>query len=151
MGGSVEVDGLTKSFGNQNVWRDVTLTLPEGEVTALMGPSGTGKSVFLKCVMGLLEPEAGSIWINGIDMVKAKESQRLELRKRFGVLFQDSALFGSMSVFDNVAFPLREHTRNTEAENRQVVMTRLNLFALRAQEHKLPEEFSAVIGKRWAR
>src|SRR5690625_1598983 len=148
MGGSVEVDGLTKSFGNQNVWRDVTLTLPEGEVTALMGLSGTGTSVFLKCVMGLLEPEAGTIWINGIDMVKAKESQRLELRKRFGVLFQDGALFGSMSVFDNVAFPLREHTRNTEAENRQVVMDKLELVGLVGQEHKLPGEISGGMRKR---
>lgn len=148
MGGTVEVDGLTKSFGDQNIWHDVTMTLPAGEVTALMGPSGTGKSVFLKSVMGLLEPEAGSIWIDGIDMVRAKESQRLELRKRFGVLFQDGALFGSMSVYDNVVFPLREHTRNTEAQNRQIAMEKLEMVGLVGQEHKLPGEISGGMRKR---
>src|SRR3546814_339897 len=97
MGGTVEVTGLTKSFGRQNIWRDVTMTLPPGEITALLGPSGTGKSVFLKSVMGLIDPEAGSILIDGVDMVTAKESKRLALRKKFGVLFQDGALFGSMN------------------------------------------------------
>ena len=72
MGGTVEVTGLTKSFGSQNIWSDVTLTLPPGEITALLGPSGTGKSVFLKSLMGLLRPESGSCLVNGVDMVTAK-------------------------------------------------------------------------------
>ncbi|RYJ06313.1 MAG: ATP-binding cassette domain-containing protein, partial [Actinomycetales bacterium] len=148
MGGSVEVQGLTKSYGRQNIWRDVSVTLPQGEITALLGPSGTGKSVFLKSLMGIVEPEQGTILIDGIDMVTAKESQRLELRKKFGVLFQDGALFGSMNVYDNVAFPLREHTRKTEAEIRQIVLDRLDMVGLLGTEHKLPGEISGGMKKR---
>lgn len=148
MGGTVEVEGLTKSFGAQNIWSDVTLTLPPGEITALLGPSGTGKSVFLKSLMGLIRPEAGVCQVNGVDMVRAKESQRLELRKRFGVLFQDGALFGSMSVYDNVAFPLRSHTHKTEREIRQIVSDKLDLVGLLGQEHKLPGEMSGGMRKR---
>lgn len=148
MGGTVEVTGLTKSFGPQNIWSDVTLTLPPGEITALLGPSGTGKSVFLKSLMGLLRPEAGSCLVNGVDMVTAKESHRLELRKKFGVLFQDGALFGSMSVYDNVAFPLRAHTRKNETEVREIAMQKLDMVGLLGQEHKLPGEISGGMRKR---
>jgi len=148
MGGSVEVTGLTKSFGAQNIWSDVTLTLPQGEITALLGPSGTGKSVFLKSLMGLLRPEAGTCLVDGVDMVRARESQRRDLRKRFGVLFQDGALFGSMSVFDNVAFPLRAHTRKPEKEVRQITLDKLELVGLLGQEHKLPGEISGGMRKR---
>lgn len=148
MGGTVEVEGLTKSYGRQNIWRDVTLTFPQGEITALLGPSGTGKSVFLKSVMGIVQPEAGSILIDGEDMVLAKESQRLEMRKKFGVLFQDGALFGSMNVYDNVAFPLREHTRKNETEIRQIVMEKLDMVGLVGQEHKVPGEISGGMKKR---
>lgn len=148
MGGTVEVTGLTKSFGSQNIWNDVTLTLPPGEITALLGPSGTGKSVFLKSLMGLLRPEAGSCLVNGVDMVTAKESHRLELRKKFGVLFQDGALFGSMSVYDNVAFPLRAHTRKGETEIREIAMQKLDMVGLLGQEHKLPGEISGGMRKR---
>jgi ABC transport permease subunit len=148
MGGTVEVHGLSKSFGPQNIWSDVTLTLPEGEITALLGPSGTGKSVFLKSLMGLIRPEEGQCLVNGVDMVKAKESHRLELRKRFGVLFQDGALFGSMSVYDNIAFPLRAHTHKTEKEIRQIVFDKLDMVGLLGQEHKVPGEMSGGMRKR---
>lgn len=148
MGGSVEVSGLTKSYGRQNIWRDVALSFPPGEITALLGPSGTGKSVFLKSIMGIVEPEAGEILIDGEDMVSAKESQRLEMRKKFGVLFQDGALFGSMNVYDNVAFPLREHTRRSEAQIRDVVMEKLEMVGLVGQEHKVPGEISGGMKKR---
>jgi ABC transport permease subunit len=148
MGGTVEVEGLSKSYGRQNIWHDVTLTFPPGEITALLGPSGTGKSVFLKSVMGLVEPEQGTILIDGEDMVRAKEAHRLEMRKRFGVLFQDGALFGSMNVYDNVAFPLREHTRKNETEIRQIVMEKLEMVGLVGQEHKVPGEISGGMKKR---
>ncbi len=148
MGGLVEVTGLTKSFGRQNIWCDVTLTLPPGEITALLGPSGTGKSVFLKALIGLLEPEEGQILIDGVDMVSARESKRLELRKKFGVLFQDGALFGSLNVYDNVAFPLREHTRKSESVIREIVMEKLGLVGLVGQEHKLPGQISGGMKKR---
>ncbi|GAA1743384.1 ABC transporter permease [Aeromicrobium alkaliterrae] len=148
MGGTVEVEGLSKTYGSQNIWHDVTLTLPAGEITALLGPSGTGKSVFLKSVMGLVQPEAGSILIDGTDMVRATEAMRLEMRKRFGVLFQDGALFGSMNVYDNVAFPLREHTKKTEADIRAIVMEKLDMVGLVGQEHKVPGEISGGMKKR---
>jgi len=148
MGGTVEVEGLSKTYGSQNIWHDVTLTLPAGEITALLGPSGTGKSVFLKSVMGLVQPEAGSILIDGTDMVRATEAMRLEMRKRFGVLFQDGALFGSMNVYDNVAFPLREHTRKSESDIRGIVMEKLDMVGLVGQEHKVPGEISGGMKKR---
>lgn len=148
MGGTIEVTGLTKSFGRQNIWRDVSLTFPPGEITALLGPSGTGKSVFLKSVMGLIDPEAGSILVNGVDMVTAKESRRLALRKKFGVLFQDGALFGSMNVYDNVAFPLREHTKFNESQIRNVVFEKLEMVGMLGTEHKLPGEISGGMKKR---
>lgn len=148
MGGTVEVTGLTKSFGSQNIWSDVTLTLPPGEITALLGPSGTGKSVFLKSLMGLIQPEHGTCHIDGVDMCRAKESQRLDLRKNFGVLFQDGALFGSMNIYDNVAFPLRSHTKLSEKEIRQVVLEKLEMVGLVGQEHKLPGEMSGGMRKR---
>jgi len=110
MGVEVRVEGLTKSFGAQPVWADVSLTLPAGEISVLLGPSGTGKSVFLKALVGLLRPDRGSIWISGEDLTDVPERRLYELRKLFGVLFQDGALFGSMNIYDNVAFPLREHT-----------------------------------------
>jgi len=148
MGGTVEVQGLSKSFGSQNIWSDVTLELPAGEITALLGPSGTGKSVFLKSLMGLIRPEEGLCLVNGVDMVKAREAHRLELRKRFGVLFQDGALFGSMNVYDNIAFPLRQHTHKTEKEIRQIVSDKLDMVGLLGQEHKLPGEMSGGMKKR---
>ena len=116
MGVAVEVEGLSKSFGSQNIWSDVTLTLPPGEISVLLGPSGTGKSVFLKSLVGLLKPEQGSIVIKDIDLVRTSEHKLYEIRKLFGVLFQDGALFGSMNLFDNIAFPLREHTKKSESE-----------------------------------
>jgi len=148
VGGSVEVIGLSKTYGRQNIWHDVTLTLPPGEITAMMGPSGTGKSVFLKSIIGLTEPEEGQILIDGVDMVSSRESRRLELRKKFGVLFQDGALFGSLNVFDNVAFPLREHTKLSESKIRDVVMEKLDMVGLVGQEHKLPGAISGGMKKR---
>ncbi|AHH99675.1 ABC transporter ATP-binding protein [Kutzneria viridogrisea] len=148
MGVEIAVEGLGKSFGPQTVWRDVSLTLPPGEVSVLLGPSGTGKSVFLKCLVGLLRPEHGSILIDGVDLVGCKERQRYELRKLFGVLFQDGALFGSMTLFDNVAFPLREHTRYRESKIRRIVFEKMEMVGLTGAEDKLPGEISGGMRKR---
>jgi len=148
MGAAVEVEGLTKSFGSQNIWRDVTLTLPPGEVSALLGPSGTGKSVFLKSMIGLLKPERGSCTINGVDIVTCSEHKLYEIRKLFGVLFQDGALFGSMNLFDNVAFPLREHTKKSESEIKRIVLEKLEMTGLSGAEGKLPGEISGGMRKR---
>ncbi|MFE2753417.1 ABC transporter ATP-binding protein [Actinosynnema sp. NPDC059335] len=148
MGVEVVVEGLTKSFGKQTIWRDVTLTLPPGEVSVMLGPSGTGKSVFLKSLVGLLKPERGRIVINGVDLVRCSERKLYEIRKLFGVLFQDGALFGSMNLFDNVAFPLREHTRKTEAEVRRIVLEKMEMVGLVGAEKKLPGEISGGMRKR---
>ena len=148
MGVEVAVEGLSKSFGRQAIWRDVTLTLPAGEVSVLLGPSGTGKSVFLKCLIGLLRPERGSVVIDGVDLCACPEKDMYEIRKLFGVLFQDGALFGSMSIFDNVAFPLREHTRKSETEIRQIVMSKMDMVGMLGAEHKLPGEISGGMRKR---
>jgi len=149
MGGvEVGIKNLLKSFGSANIWSDVTLTLPAGEISALLGPSGTGKSVLLKAIIGLLKPEKGSIFIHDTDLVRCSESKLYEIRKLFGVLFQDGALFGSMNIFDNIAFPLREHTRTGESEIKNIVMEKLDLVGLSGAEDKLPGEISGGMKKR---
>ncbi|MFI0722908.1 ABC transporter ATP-binding protein [Streptomyces sp. NPDC021224] len=148
MGIEVTVEGLTKSFGKQNVWQDVTLTLPPGEVSVMLGPSGTGKTVFLKSVIGLLKPERGRVLVNGVDMVNGPEREIYATRRLFGLMFQDGALFGSMNLFDNIAFPLREHTRKKESEIRRIVMERMDMVGLVGSEGKLPGEISGGMRKR---
>lgn len=148
MGVEVSVEGLSKSFGSQTIWQDVSLTLPAGEVSALLGPSGTGKSVFLKSLIGLLRPEEGKIIIDGTDILQCSSKELYEVRKMFGVLFQDGALFGSMDLYDNVAFPLREHTKKSESEIRKIVMEKLELNGLIGAENKLPGEISGGMRKR---
>ncbi|GAA4470517.1 ABC transporter ATP-binding protein [Phytohabitans houttuyneae] len=148
MGVEVRVEGLTKSFGRQPVWSDVSLTLPTGEISVLLGPSGTGKSVFLKTLVGLLRPDRGAIWIAGHDLTRLSERKLYEVRRLFGVLFQDGALFGSMSIYDNVAFPLREHTRRSESQIRDVVREKLEMVGLVGAEDKLPGEISGGMRKR---
>jgi phospholipid/cholesterol/gamma-HCH transport system ATP-binding protein len=147
-GVEVKVEGLSKSFGRANIWSDVSLTLPPGEVSVLLGPSGTGKSVFLKTLIGLLKPEQGSIVIHGTDLVRCSESRLYELRKLFGVLFQDGALFGSMNLYDNIAFPLREHTKKSESEIRDIVAEKMEMVGLTGDERKLPGEISGGMRKR---
>ncbi|MGY4101945.1 ABC transporter ATP-binding protein [Nocardia sp. R16R-3T] len=148
MGVEVRTEGITKSFGSQRIWQDVSLTLPSGEVSALLGPSGTGKSVFLKSLIGLLRPEKGSIYIDGTDITTCSNKELYEIRKLFGVLFQDGALFGSMNLFDNTAFPLREHTKKSESEIKKIVMEKLELTGLLGAEGKLPGEISGGMRKR---
>ncbi|MEU2655638.1 ATP-binding cassette domain-containing protein [Streptomyces sp. NPDC007325] len=148
MGIEVVVEGLTMSFGKQNIWQDVSLTLPAGEVSVMLGPSGTGKTVFLKSLIGLLKPQRGRVLINGVDMVSSPERDIYETRKLFGLMFQDGALFGSMTLFDNIAFPLREHTRKRESEIRRIVMERIELVGLLGAEGKLPGEISGGMRKR---
>ena len=148
MGIEVVVEGLTKSFGRHLVWRDVSLTLPAGEVSAMLGPSGTGKTVFLKSLVGLIRPDRGRVIVDGIDTVSCRERELYQARKLFGVMFQDGALFGSLNLFDNIAFPLREHTRQTEAEVRRIVLQKMDMVGLADQGHKFPGEISGGMRKR---
>jgi phospholipid/cholesterol/gamma-HCH transport system ATP-binding protein len=134
VGVEITVENLTKRFGSTTIWEDVSLTLPAGEISVMLGPSGTGKSVFLKTLIGLLKPENGSIIIDGTDITKVREKELYEVRKLFGVLFQDGALFGSQNLYDNIAFPLREHTKKSEREIKDIVMEKLELTGLNGAE-----------------
>jgi phospholipid/cholesterol/gamma-HCH transport system ATP-binding protein len=147
-GVEVVVEGLTKSFDRTVIWSDVTLTLAPGEITVLLGPSGTGKSVFLKSLIRLLKPERGSVIVHDTDLVRCSERKLYEIRKLFGVLFQDGALFGSMTLYDNIAFPLREHTRKSEREIRAIVGEKMEMVGLAGDERKLPSQISGGMRKR---
>ncbi len=148
MGVEIEINDLTKSFGKQLIWGDVTLTVPAGEICVMLGPSGTGKSVLLKTIIGLLKPDKGEVIIEGVDIASCSERDLYEIRKLFGVLFQDGAMFGSMNLYDNIAFPLREHTKKSESEIRKIVMEKLDLTGLLGTEDKLPGEISGGMRKR---
>jgi phospholipid/cholesterol/gamma-HCH transport system ATP-binding protein len=148
VGIEVRVEDLAMSFDGRPVWSDVSLTLPAGQISALLGPSGTGKSVFLKTLVGLLRPDRGSIWIGEHDVCRLRERDLYEVRRLLGVLFQDGALFGSMNVYDNVAFPLREHTRKSESEIRAIVREKLDMVGLTGAEEKLPGQISGGMRKR---
>ncbi len=145
---AISIRGLTKSFGPQTIFEDVSMEIPKGLVTIVLGPSGTGKSVFLKHLVGLLRPDRGEVWVDGQNIPALRERALYDVRKKFGVLFQDGALFGSMSLYDNTAFPLREHTKKSEAEIRKIVMGKLELVGLIGAERKLPGEISGGMRKR---
>jgi phospholipid/cholesterol/gamma-HCH transport system ATP-binding protein len=148
LGAEVVVNGLTKSFGRSTVWRDVSMAIPPGELSVIIGPSGTGKTVFLKSLIGLIKPERGQILVDGTDVCTCSERQLYKVRKLFGVMFQDGALFGSMNLFDNIAFPLREHTHKTEAEIKRIVNEKMDMVGLAGDEKKFPGEISGGMKKR---
>lgn len=147
-GTEIAIQRLTKTFGPQTVWEDVSCDIPQGRITVILGPSGTGKSVLLKHLVGLLKPDRGHIWIDGKDVPTLSDKELYRVRRRFGVLFQDGALFGSMNVYDNVAFPLREHTKTGEREIKRIVGEKLEMVGLRGAEKKLPGEISGGMKKR---
>jgi phospholipid/cholesterol/gamma-HCH transport system ATP-binding protein len=144
----VSIQHVTKRFGGHTVLQDITFDVPRGKTSAILGPSGTGKSVLLKTIIGLLRPEAGQIFVDGEPIVGMREKQLLRVRRKFGVLFQDGALFGSMSLYDNIAFPLVEHTHKTDSEIREVVLRRAELVGLVAHLQKFPAEVSGGMRKR---
>jgi phospholipid/cholesterol/gamma-HCH transport system ATP-binding protein len=144
----ISLRGVTKRFGSHTVLEDITFDVPKGKITAILGPSGTGKSVLLKNILGLLQPEAGEIWIEGEQIVGMRDKDLYRIRRKFGVLFQDGALFGSMNLFDNMAFPLREHTKKKEREIRDVVLEKAGLVGLLDHMKKLPGEVSGGMKKR---
>lgn len=145
---AIRLIGLEKRFGNQQVLRGLDLDIPRGQITVVIGRSGMGKSVLLKHIMGLLRPDAGRIEVGGMDLSQMKDAQLRELRSRFGMVFQNSALFDSMNVFDNVAFPLREHTRWTEAKVEARVREVLASVGLSSAAHKQVAELSGGMRKR---
>jgi phospholipid/cholesterol/gamma-HCH transport system ATP-binding protein len=144
----ISIRGVSKRFGSHVVLEDITFDVPRGKTSAILGPSGTGKSVLLKVVIGLLPPEAGQVFIDGEPIVGVREKEVLRIRRKIGVLFQDGALFGSMNLFDNIAFPLIEHTNKTDKEVRNVVLRKSELVGLVNHLHKLPGEVSGGMRKR---
>jgi phospholipid/cholesterol/gamma-HCH transport system ATP-binding protein len=144
----IELVDVHKAFGAVKVLEGVTVRIPRGEITVLMGPSGTGKSVALRHIVGLLMPDGGDVYVDGKDVPKLREHDLLALRRGIGMLFQDGALFSSMNLYDNVAFPLRQHTRKSEAEIRGLVMEHLSEVGLAGAENRLPNELSGGMRKR---
>lgn len=144
----IEMIDVHKAFGSARVLDGVTVRIPKGGVTFLMGPSGTGKSVSLRAIVGLLMPDRGDVIVEGKNVPKLSEKEVLELRRGIGMLFQDGALFSSMSLYDNVAFPLRQHTKLSEGKIRSIVMERLNEVGLAGAERRMPNELSGGMRKR---
>lgn len=144
----IQVRKLSKSFNGQIILNEVSLDIPEGELVVILGESGSGKSVLLKHMIGLLRPDDGSIMIDGEDLTRQSERQLLKIRRQIGYLFQEGALYDFMTVFDNVAFPLREHTRLTESQIREKVQKMLGIVDLKNVEFKFPSELSGGMRKR---
>jgi phospholipid/cholesterol/gamma-HCH transport system ATP-binding protein len=145
---SMEVRDVHKSFGPYDILTGLNLDFVDDAITTVLGPSGTGKSVLIKHLVGLLQPDRGEVRIFGHDLWSISKPERYQLRKRFGVLFQDGALFGSMNIYDNVAFPLRKHTDKSEGEIEEIVMDRLVEVGLELAAAKLPSEISGGMRKR---
>jgi phospholipid/cholesterol/gamma-HCH transport system ATP-binding protein len=145
---AIKLIDIHKSFGNQKVLDGINLDIEIGKTTVIIGKSGGGKSVLLKHIIGLLKPDKGEIWIDGVEITKLKEKDLNDVRKKFGMLFQEAALFDSMDVFDNVAFPLREHTKMSESEIKGIVVDRLKQVGLLDFVEKVPAELSGGMRKR---
>ena len=144
----IEIIDLHKSFGNFEVLKGVNLKIEKGKITAIIGRSGEGKTVLVKHIVGLLKPDRGKVIIDGVDITKLSERGLDKIRRRFGMLFQESALFDSMTVGENVAFPLREHTNLKEAEIKALVKKKLEMVRLFGVEDKMPSELSGGMKKR---
>ncbi len=148
MASAIDLHKLYKTFNSNQVLQGLDLTIAAGEILTILGGSGTGKSVLLKLIIGLLKPDAGQILVDGEDIVPLQEEELLKVRRKVGMLFQGAALFDSMSVMENVSFPLREHTRMTEGEVRDRVREVLALVGMDGVEEKLPSELSGGMRKR---
>jgi phospholipid/cholesterol/gamma-HCH transport system ATP-binding protein len=145
---AVEFIDVKKSFGRNTVLNGLNLGIPDGQISMILGPSGTGKSVCIKHMVGLLYPDEGDVMVHGESVPNMRDDDLFEMRKKFGVLFQDGALFGSMNLYDNVAFPLRQHTDKGEDEITEIVTRRLKEVGLGGAGDKMPNELSGGMRKR---
>ncbi|MDR5891592.1 MULTISPECIES: ABC transporter ATP-binding protein [Halomonas] len=146
----VVVEGLHFSRGDKEIFRGVDLTIQRGRITAIMGPSGTGKTTLLKLIGGQLVPDAGRVLIDGEDVHRQSRRALFTMRRRMGMLFQSGALFSDLSVFENVAFPLRVHTDLPEAMIRDLVLMKLEAVGLRGARDLMPSELSGGMARRVA-
>jgi phospholipid/cholesterol/gamma-HCH transport system ATP-binding protein len=144
----IELVDVHKSFGTQHVLHGLNLRIEDDMTTVIIGKSGGGKSVLLKHIIGLLKPDSGQVLVDGVDITRLNERDLNEIRKKFGMLFQEAALFDSMNVEENVAFPLREHTKKNDKEIQEIVKERLAAVGLAGVEKKMPSELSGGMRKR---
>lgn len=144
----IEVKNYCKSFDGRQVHRRVTFAVRKGECLGLVGGSGVGKSVVLRSLIGLEKPDSGEIWIDGVEISQLTENQLIDVRKKVAYVFQNGALFDSMSVYENLAYPLREHTKLSEAEISQRIQEQLSEFGLVEAGNKFPAQLSGGMQKR---
>ncbi|MFC1877738.1 ABC transporter ATP-binding protein [Thermodesulfobacteriota bacterium] len=144
----ITLENISKSFGEQKVLDGLDLTLESKKITFIIGQSGGGKSVLLKHIIGLVKPDSGRVLVDDTDISSLDEAEMNEIRKNFGMLFQDAALFDSMTVGENVAFPLNEHRRLPKKEVQQIVMEKLLQVGLTGVTQKMPSELSGGMRKR---
>jgi phospholipid/cholesterol/gamma-HCH transport system ATP-binding protein len=145
---AIEFIDVHKSFGRNHVLRGLNMGLPEDKISMIIGPSGTGKSVCIKHIVGLLYPDEGDVLVHGTSIPSLADADLFEIRKKFGVLFQDGALFGSLTLWDNVAFPLRQHTEKGDEEIAEIVNRRMSEVGLGGEGAKMPNELSGGMRKR---
>jgi len=145
---AIQVESLSKSFGEQTVLKRISLEITQGETLAVLGRSGTGKSVLLKLIIGLHKPDAGSIRVNGAEVTNLPPKELNEVRKKVGFLFQQAALYDSLTVEENVAFPLRRHSRISDGERNKRVHELLASVGMDQDAHKLPAQLSGGMQKR---
>jgi phospholipid/cholesterol/gamma-HCH transport system ATP-binding protein len=145
---AVEFVEVHKAFGKNKILRGLNMGIPNNKISMILGPSGTGKSVCIKHMVGLLYPDDGDVLVHGESVPNMADDDLFEMRKKFGVLFQDGALFGSMNLFDNVCFPLRQHTDKSEEEIGEIVNRRLREVGLEGAADKMPNELSGGMRKR---
>jgi phospholipid/cholesterol/gamma-HCH transport system ATP-binding protein len=145
---AIEIIDLVKQFGRTRILNGLNLGLPDDQISMVLGPSGTGKSVLIKHIVGLLYPDAGDVLVHGQSVPNLTDDELFDMRKKFGLLFQDGALFGSMNVFDNTAFPLRQHTDKSEDEISEICNRRLREVGLAEATQKMPNELSGGMRKR---
>ncbi len=144
----IEVVNLHKSFGRLEVLKGVDLEIEKGKITAIIGKSGQGKTVLIKHIVGLLKPDSGHVFVDGVDITKLNMDELNKVRRRFGMLFQEAALFDSMTAVENVAFPIREHTNLSEKEIKELARKKLEMVKLFDVEDKMPHELSGGMKKR---
>jgi phospholipid/cholesterol/gamma-HCH transport system ATP-binding protein len=145
---AVEMIDVWKSYGTQQVLKGVNLPIAEGKTTVIVGGSGQGKSQIIKHILGLIRPEAGKVMVFGKDISRAGKREITEIRTAFGVLFQSVALFDSMTIYDNVALPLRERTKKPEQEIRDIVEEKLEMMDVKGTNEKYPPQLSGGMKKR---
>ena len=149
-GNFIELSGVSFGYGARPIFRDVSLTVPKGRLVAIMGGSGSGKTTLLKLISGQIRPTAGTVRVNGVDTSTLDDAGLYRLRRQMGMLFQFGALFTDMSVFENVAFPLREHTDLPDELVRDIVLMKLHAVGLRGARDLMPSQISGGMARRVA-